>query len=95
MMDTLGQGISSFIERLSSLRRLKMHLYNRKVSFWDLNVCSLQKGLFYILCPLSEVPLYTCFGVGSTTDIVKWLAMYTFRLFHLGNRFPERLVGKD
>ena len=41
IMDTLGPGILSFIERLSSLRRLKMYWYNRKVELLGPKVCPL------------------------------------------------------
>jgi hypothetical protein len=45
-----GPGISSFIERLPSLRRLQMYWYNRKVNVWDLKV--------YRVCPLFGVRFY-------------------------------------
>ena len=61
-MDTLGPGILSFIERLSSLRRLKMYYKN----ILDLSVSkcvSLEFFLVFIVlyceCLLSEVLLHT------------------------------------
>ena len=35
IMEPLRPGILSFIERLSSLQRLKMYWYNTKVNCWD------------------------------------------------------------
>ena len=61
-MDTLGPGILSFIERLSSLRRLKM--YYKNVLDLSVSKCvSLEFFLVFIVlyceCLLSEVLLHT------------------------------------
>ena len=67
IMDTLGPSILSFIERLSSLQRLKMYYYNRKVNFGTLK-CVLYKEVFSIVSFIGSV-LYRRFHCTISTSV--------------------------
>ena len=58
--DTLGPATLSFVERLSSSRRLKLYQHCRERIIWDRQLCPLYREVCPLSeCPLSEVPLYT------------------------------------